>query len=168
MNRIRRMVIIFLIVIAIAGIIHFTTDKTPKESAAIKAIEVAPPVDGPELRAATPDAAQTKKILTVYCFPDSGKRWESLVREAVEHDFAMEFKNGSVMVKVIDTDSAEKDRLMQEFKPVPPAVVLAVSINGKTTDWINLDQVRELGSNKNAFLNYIRDNIRDFIGKNVK
>jgi len=36
---------------------------------------------------------------------------------------------------VIAADSAEKQRLMQEFKPVPPATILAVSINGQTADW---------------------------------
>ena len=168
MNRIRRITITFLIVILLAVIVHFISDKTVKEPAAIKIIEVAPPVDGPELKAATPDAAQIKKILTVYCFPDGHNSYESFVREAVERDFAVELKSGVVVIKVIDADSAEKQRLIEEFKPVPPAVVLAVSINGKTADWKNLDKIRELVADKNAYLDYIRNNIREFTEKNGK
>ncbi len=138
MNRIRRIAITFLLVISLAVIIHFTSDKSTKEPAAIKTIEVAPPLDGPELKAATPDAAQIKKILTVYCFPDGHNSYESFVREAVERDFAAELKSGVIMIKEVDADSAEKQQLMQEFKPVPPAAILAVTINGKTFDWEKL------------------------------
>ena len=136
MNRIRRIGITFLLVISLSVIIHFTSDKTAKEPAAIKTIEVAPPVDGPELRAVTPDAGQIKKILTVYCFSDNQNDPNaSFVREAIERNFAAELKSGVVVIKVIAADSAEEQRLMQEFKPVPPATILAVSINGQTADW---------------------------------
>ena len=169
MNRIRRIVITFLIVIAIAGIIHFTSEKNAKEPAAVKGVEVAPPVDGPELRPAAPDAARIKKILTVYCFPGSqtGKEYELLVKEAVESGFASELKNGVIVIKVMDTDSVEKETLIQKFKQVPPAVILAVIINGEPATWRNLDKTGNLSSDKNAFLNYIRDNIRDFMEKDV-
>ena len=170
MNRIRRIVITFLIVIAIAGIIHFTSEKSAKEPAAAKGVEVAPPVDGPELRPAAPDAARIKKILTVYCFTgrQAGREFELLVKEAVESGFAAKLKNGVIVIKVIDPDSAEKETLMQKFKPVPPSVILSVNVNGETATWLNLDKTGNLPSDKNAFLNYIRDNIRDFMEKNVK
>ena len=170
MNRIRRIIITFLIVIAIAGIIHFTSEKSAKEPPAVKGVEVVPPVDGLELRPAAPDAARIKKILTVYCFTGSqtGKEFELLVKEAVESGFAAELKNGVMMIKVIDPDSAEKQSLIQKFKPVPPSVILSVNVNGETATWLNLDKTGNLPSDKNAFLNYIRDNIRDFMEKNVK
>lgn len=170
MNRIRRIVITFLIVIAIAGIIHFTSEKNTREPAAVKGVEVAPPVNGPELKPAAPDAALIRKNLTVYCFIGSqnGKEYELLVREAVESGFAAELKNGVVLIKVINPDSAEKQSLIQKFKPVPPSVILAVSVNGETTTWLNLDKTGNLSSNNNAFLMYIRDNIRDFMEKNIK
>ena len=170
MNRIRRIVITFLIVIAIAGIIHFTSDKKNGEPAAAGAVEVAPPTDGPELKPAVPDAAQIKRILTIYCFPGSqaGRDYELLAREAAESFLAAELKNGTAVIKVIDADSAERQRLAQEFKPVPPAVVLALSINGKTAAWRNLEKSGNPPADKNAFLNYIRDNIQEFMEKNIK
>lgn len=169
MNRVRRIVITFLIVIAIAGIIHFTSDRKTGEPAAAGAVEVAPPTDGPELKPAAPDAAQIKRILTIYCFPGSqaGRDYELLVREAAESSLAAELKNGTAVIKVIDADSAERQRLAQEFKPVPPAVVLALSINGKTAAWRNLEKSGNPSADKNAFLNYIHNSIRDFMKQNV-
>ncbi|MFA6100662.1 MAG: hypothetical protein WCV67_09715 [Victivallaceae bacterium] len=165
MNRIRRIVITFLIVISIAGIIHFTSNKTGGAGAA-NTTEVAPPADGPELKAAAPEPAQNKKILTVYCFTDNqnGKSYESFVREAVERDFTDGLKSGVIVIKVIDAGSAEKPPLAVS----PPAVVMAASAGGQPAVWRNLDKTGALISDKNAFLNYIRDNIRDFMEKNIQ
>jgi len=43
-----------------------------------------------------------------------------------------------IVIKVIHADSAEKERLMQMFKPVPPSAFLAVSAGDKTLDWEKL------------------------------
>ena len=137
MNRIRRIVITFLIVIASAGAIHFYSKPARNESVASDALEVAPPpaAAGPVLKAAVPETMQIKKILTIYFFPDNVSGNESFIRELIEHSFAAEIKRGAIVFKVINPNSTERQQLIQEFKPILPAVILAAVSGGRISEW---------------------------------
>ena len=166
MNRIRRIVITFLIVIAVAGAIHFYSKPVRHESAAADAIEVAPPpaADGPVLKAAAPETMQIKKILTLYFFPDNAPDNESFIRKAVEHSFAAEIKSGAVVLKVIDANSPERRQLIQAFKPVFPAIVLAVVSNGKINEWQTITPPPDKGR-PDANTEDITKTIREYLEK---
>jgi hypothetical protein len=133
MNRIRRIIITFLAVIAVAGIIHFTS----KPAQPVQPVEVAPSADVPELKPAALLAAPLEQSLTVY-YSANDKNHELLVREAVSLNFPEELKKGAVVFKAIGQDSPEYPQLLQAFKPVVPAVILSVNSGGKIAGWKNI------------------------------
>lgn len=138
MNRIRRIAITFLIVIAVAGIIHFSS----KPASVKPPAEVAPPTTGmPELRPAAP--ALPEKRLTVYYFAGNKAEKEnsdneSFVREMIAKIFAAELKSGAIAFKTINADSPEYPQWARELKSAAPAVILEVDSNGKPSERKNI------------------------------
>jgi len=134
MNRIRRIVITFLVVIAVAGIIHFTS----KPVTAKPPVEVAPSTaDVPELRPAAP--VQSEKRLSVYYLAGKeNSNNESFVQEIIAKNFAAEFKSGAIVFKVILADSPEYLQWTQEFKSAVPAVILEKNSSGEPSERKNI------------------------------
>jgi hypothetical protein len=90
---------------------------------------------------------------------------EQFSHEAIEQGFPEELKNGALEIRVVNYEQAENRHFMQDYKLVSKSLVLVNIINGKQTEWTNLKMVWQLTGRKDAFLNYVRKEVRNYLAK---
>jgi hypothetical protein len=90
---------------------------------------------------------------------------EAYSKEAVEKGFVEELKNGTLEMRIVNYENPENRHFMQDYKLVSKSLVLVNTVNGKQTEWTNLKMVWQLTGRKDAFLNYVRKEVRDYLAK---
>jgi hypothetical protein len=90
---------------------------------------------------------------------------EAYSHEAIEKGFPEELKNGTLEMRVINYEQPENRHFMQDYKLVSKSLVLVNVVDGKQTEWRNLKLVWQLTGRKDAFLNYVRQEVRGFLAK---
>ena len=90
---------------------------------------------------------------------------EAYSKEAIEKGFPEELKKGSLEMRIINYENPENRHFMQEYKLVSKSLVLVNLVNGKQTEWTNLKVVWQLTGHKDAFLNYVRKEVRGYLAK---
>ncbi len=90
---------------------------------------------------------------------------ESYSKEAIEQGFADEIKKGILEMRVVNYENPENRHFIKEYKLVSKSLVLVNIVNGKQTEWTNLKMVWQLTGRKDAFLNYVRREVRNYLAK---
>jgi hypothetical protein len=90
---------------------------------------------------------------------------EAFSQEAILKGFPDELKNGNLEMRIVNYEQPENRHFMQDYKLVSKSLVLVKMINGKQTDWTNLKLVWQLTGHKDAFLNYVRKEVRSYLSK---
>ena len=90
---------------------------------------------------------------------------EAYSHEAIEQGFPEELKNGSLEMRVINYEQPENRHFLQDYKLVSKSLVLVHTLNGKQVEWTNLRAVWQLTGRKDAFLNYVRKEVRNYLAK---
>jgi hypothetical protein len=90
---------------------------------------------------------------------------EQYSHEAIEQGFPEELKNGTLEMRIVNYEQPENRHFMQDYKLVSKSLVLVNTIDGKQTEWTNLKIVWQLTGRKDAFLNYVRREVRNYLAK---
>jgi hypothetical protein len=119
---------------------------------------------GPQ--AAAPESGQHKVI--AYYFHTNTRcstcvKIEQYSHEAIEQGFPNELKNGTLEMRVVNYELTENRHFLQDYKLVSKSLVLVNLVNGKQTKWTNLKLVWQLTGHKDAFLNYVRKEVRGYL-----
>ena len=88
---------------------------------------------------------------------------EQFSKEAIEQGFPDELKNGALEMRIVNYESPENRHFMQDYKLVSKSLILVNLVNGKQTKWTNLKLVWQLTGHKDAFLNYVRKEVRSYL-----
>lgn len=133
------------------------------------AVAVSGPV--PDL-AAQPAPAANKgehKVIAYYFHTDARCstciKIESYSKEAIEQGFARELENGKLELRVVNYEKPENRHFMKDYKLVSKSLVLVNTVDGRQTEWTNLKMVWQLTGRKDAFLNYVRREVRGYLAK---
>ncbi len=89
---------------------------------------------------------------------------ETYTHEAVESEFASALQSGRVVWKMINTDEAENEHYIKDYKLFTKSVIISDFRDGQEARWKNLDKVWTLLGDKNAFQKYIRDEVHAYLG----
>ena len=116
--------------------------------------------------AAAPNDAQHKVI--AYYFHTNTRcstcmKIEQYSHEAVEQGFPNELKSGTLEMRVVNYEQPENRHFIQDYKLVSKSLVLVNTVRGKQTKWTNLKLVWQLTGHKDAFLNYVRKEVRGYL-----
>ena len=76
-----------------------------------------------------------------------------------------ELKNGTLEMRIVNYENPENRHFMKDYKLVSKSLVLVNTVNGKQTEWTNLKMVWQLTGRKDAFLNYVRKEVRGYLAK---
>jgi len=90
---------------------------------------------------------------------------EATAQEAVETGFADELKNGQIQWQVINYESSGNEHYAKDYEVVAPTVVLAKYEAGEQTVWKALPEVWELVNDKPAFIGFVQNSLREFMGQ---
>ena len=88
---------------------------------------------------------------------------EQYSREAIELGFPGELKSGALELRVVNYENPENRRFMKDYKLVSKSLILVNLVDGKQTKWTNLKMVWQLTGRKEAFLNYVRREVRAYL-----
>jgi len=84
---------------------------------------------------------------------------EKYAKEALDTYFADEIASKKIIWKVINVDRTENSHFIQDYKLVTKSVVLSEVADGKEAGWKNLDQIWQRVSDKDGYLEYIRESV---------
>ena len=88
---------------------------------------------------------------------------EAYSKEAIEKGFSDELKNGTLEMRIVNYEQAENRHFIQDYKLVSKSLILVNMVDGKQTGWTNLKLVWQLTGHKDAFLNYVRKEVRGYL-----
>jgi hypothetical protein len=116
-----------------------------------------------ENRKVAPPAGQRKVI--AYYFHTNARcstciKIEQYSKEAIEAGFSNELKNGTLEMRIVNYEKPENRHFISEYKLVTKSLVLVNLVNGKQSKWTTLKSVWQLTGRKDAFLNYVRKEVR--------
>lgn len=89
---------------------------------------------------------------------------EAYSEEAIATGFADELASASLVWLVVNTDRAEHKHFVTDFQLVTKALVLVEYHQGEVVRFKNLDQIWKLVGDKDAFIDYVDRETREFIG----
>ena len=90
---------------------------------------------------------------------------EAYSKEAIEKGFPDEIKNGTLELRIVNYELPENRHFMQDYRLVSKSLILVNTVNGKQTEWTNLKLVWQLTGRRDAFLNYVRKEVRNYLAK---
>jgi hypothetical protein len=90
---------------------------------------------------------------------------EAYSKEAIEKGFSEEIKSGTMEMRIVNYENPENRHFMKDYKLVSKSLVLVNTVSGKQTEWTNLRMVWQLTGRKDAFLNYVRREVRNYLAK---
>lgn len=89
------------------------------------------------------------------------RRIEAYARETVESGFGDALKNGKLVWRVVNVEDPGNGHFVQDYQLRTRSVVLVLMKDGKQENWQNLDRVWELVRDKEAFVGYVKQELRD-------
>jgi hypothetical protein len=150
----------------------------------VKETRQRPPVgDSPSLKGITcqPDttyrrpspiatAKQSEHKVIVYYFHSTVRcpsclRIESLTKEAIEEGFARAIRDGLLELRLVNIEEPGNQHFVDDFQLFTKSVVVVDKQDGIQTRWKNLDRVWRLFRDEDAFLTYVRDEVRTYLGE---
>jgi len=96
---------------------------------------------------------------------DTCRKIEAYSHEAIEEGFKTELKNGTLELRVINYEEPENRHYIKDYKLVSKSLILVNVVDGKQTERTNLKLVWQLVKNKEAFLNYVRGEVKNYLAK---
>jgi hypothetical protein len=127
-------------------------------------------VTGSILSQQSPAPAAGKHKIIAYYFHTNTRcstcmKIEAYSKEAIEKGFQEELKKGLLEMRIINYESPENQHYIKDYKLVSKSLVLVNTVNGAQTEWTNLKLVWQLTGRKDAFLNYVRKEVRSYLAR---
>ena len=132
------------------------------ESTGVVAGPSAPEPDGPGPRNGPADK------VVVYYFHGSVRcptcrKFETYAEEAVRSAFSDEVERGRLEWRVVNVEERQHRHFVQDYELVTRSIVVAELASGKQTRWKNLARIWDLVGDKQAFIAYVQQGIRDYL-----
>ena len=92
------------------------------------------------------------------------RKIEAYAHEALESGFRDALRSGKLQWRVINVDKPENTHYVQDYALVSKSLVVADVQNGRQKQWKNLQCIWELVGDKEAFLRYVQQEVREYLG----
>ena len=94
---------------------------------------------------------------------DNCRKIEQYSRESVELYFSEQLKTGELTFKVINTDEPENKHFIEDYQLYTRSLIIAEFKDGKQVRWKNLDKVWNYLNDQDAFYEYVKSEIRNYL-----
>lgn len=91
------------------------------------------------------------------------KKIEEYSKEAILEGFKTEIRNGTLELRIVNYEEPENRHFIKDYKLVTKSLILVNTFDGEEFEWTNLKLVWQLTGNKKAFLNYVREEVRNYL-----
>lgn len=112
-------------------------------------------------------AEQDTRLIVYYFHGDvrcvTCHKLETYAKEALDTNFSDEIASGGIIWKPVNVDKPKNKHFIQDYELVTKSIILSRIVGGKETEWKNLDQIWQKVADKNEYMQYINDNIVEFL-----
>ncbi len=91
------------------------------------------------------------------------KKLEAYSKEAIETGFAQQLHDSSVVIEVKNFEQEGNEHFAKKYQLYSQSLILSRQHDGKETEWKNLDKIWELVGNKEEFITYVQNQVKDFL-----
>lgn len=126
-----------------------------KDDTGPEVVEMFPAVDGPQV-------VMTYFLIGTRC--ESCRKIEALARATAEEDFPDELAAHKLIFRVVDTTEPANEHFLEDYKLTSKTVVISRRVDGRESDWKDMDQVWDLLDNGPAFHAYLGKQVREYLG----
>ena len=113
------------------------------------------------------DAEQDTQLIVYYFHGDvrcsTCHKLETYAKETLETYFADELAAKEVIWKAVNIDEAQNKHFVQDYELYAKTVVLSMVAKGQELRWENLDRIWQEISDKQGYLEYVRNSIVKFL-----
>jgi len=114
------------------------------------------------------DAASHKVI--VYYFHGTARcptcmKFEAFTQEIMKDSYADAIENGLLEFRIVNVDEPENKHFLKDYQLYTKSVVLSDTRNGEQTRWKNLEKIWELHPDKDAFFEYVRNEVDSYLAE---
>ncbi|NLW33053.1 MAG: hypothetical protein GXY77_16540 [Fibrobacter sp.] len=111
------------------------------------------------------DQKEVNKKVTVYYFHTTNRCYscnliEKLTKQAIDSGFKDQIDNKLLQFKSINIDLPENKHFVEDYKLYTKSVIVSTLVDGKETDWKNLEKVWTLLRDQEKFAEYIQTEIK--------
>ena len=92
------------------------------------------------------------------------KKFEAYSNEVINNVFAKELSSGQLKWQIVNVDEPVNKHFVNDYELFSKSIVVVNLQDGKEVEWKNLDQIWKLVSNKETFTNYIKQEIKAYLG----
>jgi len=96
---------------------------------------------------------------------DTCRKIEAYSKEAIQEGFKTELQSGTLELRIVNYEEPKNRHYIKDYKLVSKSLILVNMVDGKQREWTNLKLVWQLVKNKEAFLNYVRGEVKDYLAK---
>jgi hypothetical protein len=93
------------------------------------------------------------------------RKLESYAREAVRTFFPDELSTGRIRWQAVNVDVPDNEHFVRDYRLTTKAVVLSRLSGGRQANWKNLDRIWDLVGDKDKYIQYICNGIREFLAQ---
>ncbi len=88
---------------------------------------------------------------------------EAYSREAIETAFARELKDSRLIWRPVNIEIKGNEHFVKDYQLYTKSLILVNEVRGRAPQWKNLEKVWQLLSDKEKFLQYVRDETRAYL-----
>ena len=109
------------------------------------------------------------RVVAYYFFMNqrcaSCRKIEAWSREAIETAFAQELKDGYLVWRPVNVEEKGNEHFVKDYQLYTKSLILVDEHDGRQVRWANLARVWELLPKKDAFLDYVRGEVRGYLSE---
>ena len=91
------------------------------------------------------------------------RKFEVYADKAVESAFSDEVERERLEWRVVNVEERQHKHFVQDYELVTRSIVVAELAAGKQTRWKNLARIWDLVGDKQAFIAYVQEEVRDYL-----
>ncbi len=92
------------------------------------------------------------------------RKFESFSSEAVREGFPKELSEGRLEWRMVNVEESGNEHFVSDYQLYSKSIVIVKIQDGKQTEWKNLKRIWELVSDKEAFVKYVQDEVKTYLG----
>ena len=170
----KSVVTVVLIVFVLASVAFLVFKESGNEGNDNPAGETAPDnspgdTERPGVAASSAEADHTVKVYYFYTTKrcPTCRKFEAYTTELVKADFAEQLKSGTLEFHPLNVDETPNGHFIDDYQLTTKSVVIADYRDGEQIRWKNLSRIWSLVGEKQAFMSYVRDEIKDYLGESL-
>ncbi len=116
-----------------------------------------------------PSSQPTDSKVVLYYFHGTARcqtcrKFESFSNEALREAFSDALKDGRLEWRIVNVDEPDNRHFISDYQLYSKSIVVVKIQDGKQIAWKNLNRIWELVRDKKAFVKYIQDEVRTYLG----